>query len=382
MPLLLVIALYAAGLVAAAQFAKFGLALEVFGAAYPGAGPVLGWLVSLISGVGVVLGMAAGALAARIGLRRLLLAGLALGAACSALQAPIPPLPVMLGLRVVEGLSHLAIVVAAPTLMGTLVPARWRGAAMTLWGTFFGVGFALTAWVGVPLAEMRGPGALLVAHALVAILATFAVATVLPRRRLVPEGPRPTLAWIMGRHRAAYSSPSVAAPAAGWVFYTLTFTALIVVLPPLLPSDQGPWVAGAMPLISILSSLTLGVALLRHLPAVGVVCLGLAAAAGIAGTMTLAITPAGCLALFAALGLIQGASFAAVPQLNPGAEAQSLANGGLAQAGNIGNLLGTPAAFAAVALAGPWAAPALAALAYLAALGAHAALARRRAHVQ
>ena len=381
--LALIAALYGAGLVAAAQFAKIGLPLDAFAAVYPNAGASLGWLVSLISGMGVVLGMAAGALGARIGLRRLLLAGLALAAMSSAMQATLPVLPTMLALRVAEGLSHLAIVVAAPTLLGTLTPPGWRGAAMTLWGTFFGVGFGLTAWLGVPLAEARGPSALLFAHAASAALALGAVALAVPKGRVVPSGRRPTLSWIAGRHRAAYASPFVAAPAAGWVFYTLTFTALLVALPPLLPPSERSWVAGAMPLVSVASSLTLGVALLRVLPAVGVVVTGLVLAAGVSAAMAaFGIGPVGCLTLFAALGLVQGASFAAVPQLNPSAEDQSLANGGLAQAGNIGNLLGTPLVLAAVAAGGPWTAPASAAVAYIAALVAHSALARARAQVQ
>ncbi|MGR3539979.1 MAG: MFS transporter [Hasllibacter sp.] len=378
-PLPLIAVLYGAGLVAAAQFAKIGLPLEVFAAAYPGAGAALGWLVSLISGMGLVLGMAAGALGARIGLRRLLLAGLALAAVSSAAQAALPPLPWMLTLRLIEGLSHLAIVVAAPTLMGTLTPPRWRGAAMTVWGTFFGVAFAITAWLGVALAEARGPGALLIAHAGAAVLALGAAALVIPPGRVVPRQPRPTARWVAARHRAAYASPFVAAPAAGWVFYTLTFTALIVVLPPLLPEGRRAWVAGAMPLISIASSLGLGAPLLRVLPAVGVVGVGLAAAATISAVMIAAGPSAPlALALFAALGLVQGASFAAVPQLNPDADGQSLANGGLAQAGNAGNLLGTPLMLAAVAGAGAWAAPAIALAAYAAALAAHLALARAR----
>ena len=39
---------------------------------------------------------------------------------------------------------------------------------------------------------------------------------------------------------------------------------------------------------------------------------------------------------------MQGATFAAVPQLNLSANHQALANGTIAQAGNVGNALGTP----------------------------------------
>ena len=39
---------------------------------------------------------------------------------------------------------------------------------------------------------------------------------------------------------------------------------------------------------------------------------------------------------------MQGASFSAVPELNPSADARAYANGAMAQMGNFGNLSGTP----------------------------------------
>jgi nitrate/nitrite transporter NarK len=62
--------------------------------------------------------------------------------------------------------------------------------------------------------------------------------------------------------------------------------------------------------------------------------------------------PVLALALFSVLGLVQGASFAAVPELNTTNEARALANGAMAQMGNIGNLLGTPLLLAVLGVAG------------------------------
>jgi nitrate/nitrite transporter NarK len=85
-----------------------------------------------------------------------------------------------------------------------------------------------------------------------------------------------------------------------------------------------------------------------------------------------------CIALFAALGLVQGASFGAVPQLNKTSEDQALANGALAQAGNIGNLVGTPLLLSVAIAGGVSAMSALIVLCYLLAIAAHAFLAYRR----
>ena len=336
--------------------------------------------MSLVSLVGVALGLLAGVLAASVGPRRLLLGSLALGAAVSLVQAALPPFPVMLASRVVEGMSHLGVVVAAPTLIAAVAGPRGRALAMTLWGTFFGVAFAATAWAGVPLVAARGPAALLLAHAAFMAAAAVALLPALRGEGGAPRAPWPRPGAIARRHREAYASPFVAAPALGWAFYTLTFVALLTALPATVPPADRAFVAGAMPLASIAASMTLGVALLRWTDAVGVIALGFAAAIGIG--MALVAAPGEpwlCVALLGALGLVQGASFAAIPQLNPDSGDQALANGAVAQMGNLGNLLGTPLLLAVLAAAGFGAAMALVMACWAAGLAVHALLARRRA---
>jgi predicted MFS family arabinose efflux permease len=94
--------------------------------------------------------------------------------------------------------------------------------------------------------------------------------------------------------------------------------------------------------------MTLGVVLLRRLPAVRVVMLGFAGSVlCIVWLWAAPATVMACLALAASMGLIQGASFATVPQLNAGVQAQTQTNGAMAQ---MGNTLGTPVM--ALALAG------------------------------
>ena len=134
-----------------------------------------------------------------------------------------------------------------------------------------------------------------------------------------------------------------------------------------------------MPLASIVSSMTLGIALLRRLGSVRVVGIGFALAAVAAATLALAPgEPLPCIALFAALGLVQGASFASIPELNPEAAEQALANGALAQAGNLGNACGTPLLLALLGAGGLGAMVALVVGCYVAAIAAHALLGARR----
>lgn len=347
--------LWIAGLGAAAQFAKISVMFPDLRALYPGTGPEVGLLVSLIGFLGIGLGLFSGLIVARIGFRRLLLAALVLGALISLYQAMLPPFAMMLVSRLIEGASHLVIVVAAPTLIAQLSSDRHRGLAMTLWSTFFGVSFALVAWLGIPLADAYGLGSLFIAHATVLLVAAAALAVWLPSgQKQQVVGARLSLPEILREHRRAYGSPFVAAPAIGWLFYTLTFVSLLTVLPDLVPVEDRAFVAGSMPLASIAAAMVCGAFILPRLPAVNAVVLGFTLALVTAPFLLSddAITWAS-IALFGVLGLVQGASFAAVPELNVEAESQARANGAMAQMGNLGNTLGTPLLLALFAAFGP-----------------------------
>lgn len=370
--------LYAAGLGAAGQFAKLSVPFPALAVAYPDAGLWLGWMVSLISFLGILLGFAAGMLVARWGYRRLLMTAMVGGAVVSALQSLLPSVPVFLGLRLAEGVSHLVIVVAAPTLMVQLSPVTWRPVVMTIWSTFFGVAFAVMAWGGLPLVSASGLGSLILAHGLWMAIVAALLWPVLPRLTAGRPGV-PGLSEIWTAHIRAYRSPRRAPPAMGWLCYTLTYVALLTVLPAQLDAADRVWATGLMPLAGLLVSMTIGVLLLRFLPAVILVIAGFGLAA--IGAIWLGFDPQNAVlvvALMAVLGLVQSGSFASVPQLNQSAEAQAEANGAMAQMGNLGNTLGTPILLVLVSLGGPAMIYAGLVVAYVAGAGLHLWQARRR----
>lgn len=369
-----------AGLGSAAQYGKISVAFPNLQAAYPHAGAALGFAVSLVGFIGIALGVVAGLVVAHVGLRRALVGGLALGAALSLLQAGMASLPLFLASRVLEGLSHIAIVVAAPTLIAQVSAARHSGMTLTLWASFFGVAFAILALAGAPLADRGGLPALFVAHS--AYMAVFAALLAL---RLPADPPRTDVPLALGprvilqRHLATYGSPFISAPAFAWVVYTFCFLSLLTLLPITVPAEWRRLVIGAMPLVSIATSLTIGVALLRPLGAVRVMELGFLLSALAAFALILRPgDPILCLGFAAALGLIQGAGFAAVPELNARLEDRALANGALAQAGNIGNTFGTPVLLGISLNAGYGAMLGAAAALLLAGAGLQMLLARQR----
>lgn len=343
--LLIVLTIWCAGLGAAAQFAKISVIYGLLSALYPGA--AIGFMVSVVGLVGLVFGTTAGLLVQRGGYRRVLVGATALGAVVSGCQAMMPGYGLMMVTRVVEGASHLAIVVAGPVLIAQVAPLRRQGLAMTLWASFFGVSFALTAWAGVPLAEAWGPWALFAAHAgVMAVISALLFGLLPPDPARNGEAAPLTWRYLIAQHGAIYSSARIAAPALGFVFYTLIYVAVLTLLPPMFDGAARALVATGMPLISIAVSLGLGVALLRWLAAWRLVQLGLGLALGFGVALWAAwggaYAVAAALGLASALGLVQGASFASIPQLNASPAARAMAAGAVAQMGNLGTTTGTP----------------------------------------
>ncbi|WP_101341014.1 MFS transporter [Cereibacter azotoformans] len=355
-PMVQVFVLWFAGLGAAAQFSKVGVIFGPISDLYGGASEVtLGLVVSVVGFAGLIFGTTAGLLVARLGYRRVLVTALVAGTVLSLAEAMLPALPQMLVLRALEGVSHLAIVVAAPVLIAQIAPPARQGFAMTLWSSFFAVAFAFTAWIGRPLVAAWGIPPLFLIHALYMAGCAMLVLAVLPadpKDRGAARAPAP----LLRQHVEIYASARVAAPAIGFFCYTLVYVALLTLLPP--ETDHPAFLASAMPLASILLSLTLGVWMLGHLSAVTMVQggfgLAILAVLGLwAGWGQDLPMQAAALALAAALGLVQGASFAAIPQLNPTGEDRARAAGAVAQLGNLGTTSGTPLLAALMAGQGP-----------------------------
>ena len=381
----LIAALWFAGLTAAGQFAKIGVIFDLLRPVWPGAGVWLGLVVSVVGFVGIVFGTSAGIAVARIGPRRMLLAALAAGAVLSLVESLMPPLPVMIALRALEGMSHLAIVVAAPVLIAASARPADQPAAMTLWSTFFAVAFSLAAFLGRPLVEAHGPAAFFVTHAGLMALAGGVLWRMLPASAPPPANTI-ARAGVIEAHRRIYASPRIAAPALGFVFYTLMFVAFLTLLPDVIAAEWRYLTATVMPLASIVVSLAVGVPLTRRLGAVETVQIGLAAGALALIAFTLS-GGAGLLALISvmavsgALGLVQGGSFAAISELNQTGAARAEAAGAIAQLGNVGTTLGTPVLLRMTDL---WGLPAVLWFGLPLCLGGiatHAWLARRRARI-
>lgn len=345
---LTVFAIWLVSLGAAAQFGKFAVLFDHVAAAYPGQpGPMIGLIVSTVGFAGLILGTTAGIFVSALGYKRVMITALLAGSAISAVESLMPPLPVMLALRAIEGATHLGLVVAAPVMTAQLAAPRWQAAAMSLYSSFFAVSFSALGILGPKLAGWAGMPAVLLAHAAYLLAGAALLALLLPR---VPGSPWPPMSprSLLQAHGRIYSSPREAAPAFGFVCYTFTFVAFLTLMPQqFLGRPEQFLLASLMPLVSVGMALTLGVWAMGRISAVRLVQAGFAVAIVFAGLLWLSwgqgrATLLVAFGISAGLGLVQSASFASIAQLNADAEARTRAAGAIAQLGNLGTTCGTP----------------------------------------
>ena len=355
---LIIFLVWAAGLGAAAQFGKIAVSLDEFRTIYSVGEVGLGFLISCVGLVGLVFGVAGGILIPLIGIRRAFVWGMFGAAVLSALQAVHLPYFALIVLRILEGASHLLIVVAGPILMARHSSIAARGAVMTLWSSFFGLSYMLVALIAPALLTLGGTSALFVAHAGYMCVLGVALWRVLPPPVVTDSAQRTKkpldLATILRLHVTIYTSPWLSAAALGFVFYTGLYIALLTYLPDFVDTVQRTGLSASLPLASIVTSLTLGVVMLRFIDPVRAVIIGyvLIAVSAVPLIFTLgqdAVFIVACLVLLGATGIVPGASFALLASLNADETDRAYATGAIAQLGNLGTTTGPPILAAIIA---------------------------------
>ncbi len=347
----LILFLWGAGLLAAAQFAKISVFVQEFKVLYPENASNVALVVSTLGGVGIVFGTTAGALVARFGVRRMLLAAMVFGGVLSVLQASLPPFPIMLGLRALEGFAHLFIVVSVPPLMVFLARPSDRPVVMGLWGTFFGVGYASSAlglgWV----ATLGGVPAALIVHGLLLWALAAGLVRFLPGVMRSPGVKPPARLGLIAEHRQIYGSLPVMAPGLAFVWHTITFVSLLTFLPDALAPERAGVLASTLPLLSLVSTFGSGF-VARHVAPLKIAMFGFLLTALAGAWMVVYPNISGAYLLFFLLGIAPGACFATIPALNHTPQQTARASGALAQLGNFGTGFGPPIYAMALAAAG------------------------------
>ena len=357
----IILLVWAAGLGAAAQFGKVAIALGEFRAVYQVSEVSLGFLISCVGIVGLVFGVLGGILISNFGIKRAFIWGMFIAAALSALQSIMLPFPLLLATRILEGGSHLSIVVAGPILMARHSSDRARSSVMTLWSSFFGLSYMFVALIAPNIVARGGLSWLLLSHAIYMFAIAFLLLLALPaskppkNKTLQPVGF--SFDELIKLQLSIYRSPWLSAAAFGFVFYTALYIALLTYLPTFVDKVYQGELSATLPLASIATSLTLGVVLLRFVHPVRAVMIGyfLTLLAVIPLYFTFGddrVFILACLLLLGAIGLVPGASFAALAALNRTDQDRAYATGAIAQLGNLGTTTGPPMLAAIVPLAG------------------------------
>jgi MFS family permease len=355
----LVALLWFSGVAAGLQFAKVSVAFDALAGHY-GASPTLaGWLLSTAGVVGVVFGASAGLVVERIGFRRSLVLGLAAAAALSAFETLLPPVPLFLAARALEGASHLAIIIAAPSCLVHVVAPGRRTIVISLWGTFFSGAFLIAGAFGLPLLAAFGLSGLFAAHELFAAALALAVAMFVPADppRAARTG-KAARAGMIAAHVSVYSDMRSAIPALCFLCYTGMYLALQTLTPELAAPADRVWLTAGMPAVSVVTTLFAGALAQFGISPFRLAASAFAATFAFSLVLHLAVAIGAPVAPFgfirmAFVSLLPGAVYPMIPLLCPTPPLQARAYGAIAQLGNVGSTLGPPLFAASMAAIGP-----------------------------
>lgn len=355
-----------AGISAALHIGKLPTALPVLQESLSVSLVQSGFLVSMVQLGGVLLGLPIGLSIERWGLRRSLLAGLALLAVASLLGGAGRSATALLVFRGLEGVGFLLTVLPVPGLLRQLVEPRRLNRTLGLWSCYMGLGVALALLLGPLVIDWLGWSGLWWGLTLWTLLVLGGVLSSIPAdRRAQQAGSATAEAWYV-RMRLTLSAPGPWLVALCFSLYTSQWMSVVGFLPSIY--HQQGMVAAQVGLLTAMVAAAnvvgnLGAGLLMHR---GVAAFKLLIA-GFAGTALCTMVAFGQLTqdwptvrflailLFSALGgLIPGALFALAVQLAPAERLVSTTIGWMQQWSSFGSFAGPPLVGYVAAQAGGW----------------------------
>ena len=355
----------AAGIVVAVQVGKVPPLITLLQAEMGLSLLAAGWLVSLFNLTGALFGVMGGAMADKMGARRVLMAGLG-GMALAGLGGAMAPDPAwLLSFRVVESVALLSCVVTAPRLIAAATTPRQRSLAMGAWGSYMPIGMALALLGAPPTAARFGWQGVWLAAAGLAVICLVAVAWVTAPKRWA-QAPRAGdgLPWRTLGQAAWRPGPMVMSLC--FLLYAVQFFAVASWLPTYLievlaytPGQAGvatALVVGGNGLGNLAGALLLHRGVRRWRLILLAFVMMLIAAAGIFATAMPVVWKLPLAFAFNFFGgLLPAAILAGTAVHAPRPAMIGTINGVVVQGANIGSLLGPPAMAVMIAGFGGWA---------------------------
>lgn len=342
----------AAGIVAAMQVGKGLIAGPLLQSDLGLDLAALGWITSVFAIVGVVGGMAAGALVAVAGDRRLLGIGMSMLALGSFAGAASHTFTLLLLSRILEGFGFLLVVVAGPAILMRLVSSVRRDLVFSLWSCFMPAGIAAAMLIGPFFADWRS---IWLSNALITLASLFSVfLAVLP--------PADTAGTAGSFRNDAAETLASRGPALLFVLFSL-FSLMSFTLSSFLPILLLERLKVSLATVGVISAVITLVNVIGNLVAGHLLSSGFArgrliataavlmAASGLwifLGQYGEGLTVGLCLLFSAIGGLIPATLISSVPILSPRPALAPMTMGLLMQGSNFGQLVGPVAVGAAI----------------------------------
>lgn len=327
-----------------------------------------GFLLSTMQVAGMLLGLAVGLSADRLGLKRSMLTGLALIASASMLGALVQHFAWLLALRVLEGLGFLIAVMPGPGLIRRQVQPSELSRRMGWWSTYMPLGSALALLLSPWVLQAMSWRWLWLLLGLLVLGTALLVWRHIPADRLYPAPAQGDHQW---RPRLALTLRSRGPWLVGFSFmvYAGQWISVIGFLPTIytqagLSSTLAGMLTALVAAINMTGNIAAGKLLhagwtARRSIQTGFVLMGLCTLLAFAQWQGQALLPLwlrfiAILVFSAAGGLVPGSLFTCAVVLAPSQETVSTTVGFMQQWSSVGQFVGPPLVAAVATWAGGW----------------------------
>ncbi len=366
-PWKLIFILFGAGILSAFQVGKVppvlsdirvDLAISLFDA---------GWLLSVFTFTGFLMGTFTGAIADAIGHRRLMLAGFVLQISGTFLGSFVHSFHGLLVTRILEGTGFLAVIISTPTLIFQIVKPKDLKLALSIWTCYLPLGVSVMMIV-LPLilagTDWRGlwqiNAAVLLVYALILSKKTAHIRFMNPSQGIRFKRLGQDIIKTL-------KSPGPLVLSLIFATYSLQWLSVMGFLPTLINEKYGfskpeaSLLTAGMVFVNIFGNLAggrlleIGIARYKLIAFAGVI-MGISAIAIYFDTDHFIINYSGCLIFSIFGGLIPASVLGAVPDCAPRKNLIATTNGLVIQFGQVGQVIGPPALAFLVSQTGSWAA--------------------------
>jgi predicted MFS family arabinose efflux permease len=342
-----VVLLIGSGVVASAQIGKAIISIPLIREDLGLGLDLAGLIVAIFATLGATMGIGAGVVVGRLGIRRSLIGGMVAVAVGNIIGAGAQDEFVLLAARLIEGVGFFGVVLAIPSMLAQLVSPNARDTVMAVWAAYMPAGIMLMLFVG-PLLPTIGWRTFWLANALVAGGCAILLAIYAPAMSMAP---RPAARRFSAEVAAVVRRPLCLVLAFAFFAYSCQIFSLTFALPLLLTSAYKVPLGAA----GLLSALVLAVATIGHVSSAFLLRAGVPIWINIAAAFAFfalsgfavyggVLAPQGT-SLVAALalgigGLAPGAIYAAAPHAAPAPSAVPTTIGLVQQASNLGQFAG------------------------------------------